>query len=130
MYNHIKDVSVDCCKIASKMNNSSWMNKQGELVEDEIEGYGCKVNLRFNRPDMAIVMDEVGCNLSQEMDHSVGGKQYLTSVKGEAAQTSSTQDHHFICLGLTRLDGQPLMCVVMFWNKFNVKMMKIQRERY
>ena len=36
------------------------------------QGFGCKAEITIFRPDMALVMDEVGCNLLQEMDHVVG----------------------------------------------------------
>ena len=92
-----------------------------------------QIYIYIHRPDMGLMMDEVGCNLSQEMDHSVGGQKFLTSVQGQAYQSSSTKDLHFTCLGLTRLDGHPLMCIVIVagkhhdiavecgidWNKLN-----------
>ena len=85
-----------------------------------MDGYGCKVKISIDHPEMGIVMDEVGCNLSQEMDHVVGGGQrFLTGVKDEAAESVSTRSHHFTCLGLTRLDGVPLMCVVIIAGKLH-----------
>ena len=117
MYEHIMDVLVNTSKIGRKIDQAVWMTKDGEVVTDEMKGYGCKVDMILERPDMGIVMDEVGCNLSQEMDNLVGGQRYLTSVEGEAAETSATRNHHFTCLGLTRLDGEPLMCVVIIAGK-------------
>ena len=35
----------------------------------------------------------------------------------EAYQTISTKNQHFTCLGLTRLDGEALMCVVIISGK-------------
>lgn len=56
-----------------------WYNKGGDVVLDEMnemDGYGYKVDITINRPDMAIVMDKVGCNISQEMDHAIGGQHF------------------------------------------------------
>lgn len=117
MYNHIMSVLLESCKIAKKLRQPVWMDKEGNTVEDEMQGFGCKVEIEITRPDMAIVMDEVGCNLSQEMDHGVGGQRYLTGVNEEAVESVSTRSHHFTCLGLTRLDGEPLMCVVIIAGK-------------
>ena len=41
------------------------MNKEGEIVDDKMDNFGYKVQLELHRPDMCIVFDEVGCNLSQ-----------------------------------------------------------------
>ena len=93
------------------------MNRKGEVVDKETDAYGMKVTIQIHRPDMAIAFDEVGCNLCMEGDNSVGGKKYITDVDGQAYQTSATRDSHFTCLGLTRFDGHPLMCVILLSGK-------------
>ena len=121
MYSYISEVLVNESKITSKLEAPVWMDKKATNVDDELEGYGCKVDILFDRPDMmGIVMDKVGCNLSSEMDNAVGRQRFLTSVTGQAEDSASTRNHHFTCLvGLTRLDGELLMCVVIieYWKE-------------
>ena len=117
MYNHIEDVLVNDSKIARKYPTPQWVDKEGNIVEDESQAYGMKATIDIFRPDMALACDEVGCNLSMENDSSVGGEKYLTSTKGQAYQTTATKDSHFTCLGFTRFDGEPLLCVVLIKGK-------------
>lgn len=51
-----------------------WVNDEGEVVEDESDSAGFKTPIKITCPDMCILFDEVGCNLSQENDGSVGGE--------------------------------------------------------
>ena len=37
----------------------------------------CKTDIKIVRPDMAIMFDEVGCNLSQEGDNVNGGEKFM-----------------------------------------------------
>ena len=117
MYNHIGDILVYDSKVASKYEKPIWVNKDGKEVFNEDESFGCKVSIDIHRPDMCIVMDEVGCNLSQENDNVNGGQKYMCGNRQEPYQVISTKHHHFTCLGLTRLDGVALLCVVIISGK-------------
>ena len=77
MYSHIEDILVDDCKIATKFLSPVWMNKEGKIVENENELYGCKVSINLHRPYMCIVLDGVGCNLSQENDNANGAQLFV-----------------------------------------------------
>ena len=117
MYSHIEDILVDDCKIATRFPSPVWMNKEGKIVDNENDSYGCKVNINIHRPDMGIVLDEVGCNLSQENDNANGGQLFVCGTNEQPYQTVATKSNHFTCLGLTRLDGEPLMCVIIIQGK-------------
>jgi hypothetical protein len=93
------------------------MNKKGDIVSDENQAYGCKVKTRLTRPDMCIVMDEVGANTSQLKDGHIGGTRYVVGKSKEARQLATKREKHFTCLGLTLLNGDPLMCVVIIEGK-------------
>ena len=93
------------------------MDKDGNVVQNEHESTGCKVEICLDRPDCALVMDEVGCNLSQDCNNRVGGELHLTDRKDEAYKSISTRHQHFTVLGLTALDGRPVLCVVIFSGK-------------
>ena len=104
-------------KIATKLEHPVWVNENGQEVEDESDSCGFKCPIKLHRPDMAIVIDEVGCNLSQENNGAVGGERYLCAAQDQPYQSSATRSIHFACLGVTCLDGNPLMCVVIIAGK-------------
>ena len=117
MYLHIMEVMCNEYKIATKLDEPIWVNDEGVEVKDEEDSTGFKCPIRIDRPDMAIVFDEVGSNLSQENDGAVGGERYLCPVSDQPYQSAATKSTHFTCLGVTRLDGVPLMCVVIIAGK-------------
>ena len=104
MYDHVESVMVDS-NIAHKLETPQWVDRSGNIVENEEDSQGCKVEVSIDCPDCAIVMDEVGCNLSQDCDNRVGGELYLTGRQDEAYKSISTRHQHFTVLGLTALDG-------------------------
>ena len=76
MYEHVEEVMCES-KIAHKLSVPQWVNKDGEVVEDEADSIGCKVQVQLDRPDCALVLDEVGCNLSQDCDKRVRGGDFI-----------------------------------------------------
>ena len=117
MYDHVEYVMVNESKVANKLDEPVWMNEKGYIGEEESEAYGLKVTIDLHRPDMCIVMDEVGCNLTQEKDGAKGGQRFLCGADQEAYQSSATKNCHFTVLGLTTLAGEGLMCVVIIQGK-------------
>lgn len=117
MYLHILDVLVNQSKVATKLDVPVWVNEEGQVVDDEQDSCGFKTPIKINRPDMCILFDEVGCNLSQENDGAVGGEKYIYTVTDQPYQSVATRSHHFTCLGVTRLDGILLMCVIIITGK-------------
>ena len=116
MYDHIEDVLVNDSKIAEYLPEPVWMDAEGNEVSEE-NGIGFKVKIKYNRPDLAICCDEVGCNISQDGDGEEGGTKYVCHVDDEPAKSTTKADSHFTCLGLTRFDGEPLMCVILLSGK-------------
>ena len=117
MYDHIEDILVFDSKVATKDDTPVWVNEHGQEVSCEDDAYGCKATIHIHRPDMCIVLDEVGSNLSQENDHSMGGQLFMCGSEEQPYQSCATKNNHFTCLGLTRLDGVALMCVVIIQGK-------------
>ena len=117
MYDQIEDVLVDEAKVAVRLPTPVFMNAKGEIVNDESNSVGCKVQVKILRPDMCITMNEVGYNLTQEKDGAKGGEKFLCGVEEEPYQCSSTRNNHFTCLGLTTLSGDGVMCVIIIQGK-------------
>ena len=97
--------------VAVALKEPVWMNAEGEVVE-EGDAYGCKVTLDITKPEMCVVADEVGGNTSQKDDGKIGGERWLCSPGTIPQRKISTKNKHYTTLGLTLLDGRPLMCVV------------------
>ena len=116
MYSHIEEVLVHESKIAEYLPEPVWMDEEGNEVSED-KAFGCKVKVKFTRPDLAICCDEVGCNISQDGDGCEGGTKYVCHIDDEPAKSSTKRDSHFTCLGLTRFDGHPLMCVILLTGK-------------
>ena len=108
---------VDESRVAERLENPVWMNEKGEIVSNEKHSFGLKVNVNITCPEMCIVLDKVGFNLSQEKDNNQGGQLFVCGCDDEPYQAISTKNNHFTCLGLTRLDGEALMCVVIITGK-------------
>ena len=96
-------VLVNEAKIAVINDKPVWADNEENIIQGEESAFGSKTDIDIIRPHMALVMDKVECNLSQDMDHVVGGQMFLTSVDGQACKSAWAKNHHFACLGLTRL---------------------------
>ena len=99
--------------VATKLNEPVWMDKSGEEV-DEDDFFDCKVTRMITRPDMCLVVDEVGGNTNQKGDGNVGGELQLCESEKTPQQQINIKYKHYILLGLTVLTGKPVMCVVIF----------------
>jgi len=73
---------------------------------------GCKITHKLKHPYVLVVMDEVGGNINMKGDGHIRGEMYLTEVGVIGQQNSSRNNKHFTLCGLTLLNGEPLMCVV------------------
>ena len=56
--------------------------------------------------------DEVGGDTLQKDDGKIGGERWLCSPGTISQRKISTKNEHYTTLGLTLLDGRPLMCMV------------------
>ena len=116
MYHHVEEVMIDS-NIAERLPEPQWMDASGRVVDNEHEGNGYKVEVDLKRPDMALVLDEVGCNTSQETDNAIGGELLLTGRDEQAYWSVVTPTNHFTVLGVTALSGDPVLCVVIISGK-------------
>ena len=59
-------------------------------------------------------MDEVGDNTSQKGDGNNGGELHVCGIGMTPQKKESTKDEHFTLLGITALNGDPVICVIIF----------------
>ena len=84
------------------------MDKEGNECEEN-KSFGCKVTHHITRPDMILVMDEVGAGTSQKADGAVGGEKFVCAIGATPKEKCSTNSKHWTLIGLTALYGQPIM---------------------
>ena len=108
-------------KVAVKLDEPVWMDESGSIVDEE-HATGCKVTHDLVRPEMCIVMDEVGGNTSQKGDGNNGGELKVCATGMVPQQKISTRDKHWTLLGLTSLQGCVVMCVIVFAGKRETKL--------
>ena len=102
--------------VAKVLKSPVWNDKEGKICE-EATAYGCKITHQITHPEYCVVMDEVGGNINQTGDGDVGTEMYLCERGNIPQGKVSKSNKHFTLLGLTLLNGVPLMCVVIFSGK-------------
>ena len=75
MYTQIYKQMVEA-KIAVELPDPIWMNDYGEEVPEE-DAIGYNVTHNLKHPEMCIMMDEVGGNISQKVDGNKGSEMYI-----------------------------------------------------
>jgi hypothetical protein len=100
--------------IACEHPEALWRDKNGDVVEEKEQAFGCKSKYEVVHPDHLIFVDEVGSNTSQTKDGQVGGETYLCAVDGRPQNRAATKDAHFTVLGFTAASGEPLLCAIVF----------------
>ena len=110
IYNHCINEMVDA-GVAGKYDEPKWLNMNGEECS-EAKALDCKVTHKFLLPGLSFVDDEVGGNLSMKGDSHVGGQKFLTGTGTVPYIKYSNSEKGVTLIGLTALDGQPVMCVL------------------
>jgi hypothetical protein len=114
MYDNVEEEMI-AAGIAEQLDTPQYMDRNGNCAKTETRRNkinGMKVKVQLKRPDMCIVLDEVGSSLSMVKDGHVGGRRYICEKGDEPKTHASKKDKHFTCLGLTALSGDPVMCIV------------------
>ena len=115
MYDHAIEEMV-AAGVAEPLDKPTWQDRNGHPCSEQ-SAYGCMVTHRLTHPEMCLVGDEVGGNLSQAGDGHAGGRLCCTARGAAAYQQVSTSEKKFTMIGLTCLDGRPIMCVLILQGK-------------
>ena len=110
MYEEVYEALVDC-GVATKVDDPVYMDRDYN-VTSQLDGFGTKCTHTLDHPELCIVVDEVGSNLSQKGDGHVGGQKYVCA-RGAIPQIKvQHSERHFTLLGFTALSGEPLLCLI------------------
>ena len=112
MYDHVYDAMVDA-KVAEKLDEPAWLDLEGNTV-DEKDSVGRKSTHRLNHPQMAVVVDETGCNTSMKNDGNGCNRKYVGRA-GETPQLRASEcDNHYTTMCFTALNGEPVLSLTIF----------------
>ena len=110
MYKHTYREMVEA-GVAEQLPQPIWMDRNGKQV-DEKDALGCMVTHKLCHPDRCFVGDEVGGNLSMKGDGHAAGRKLLTATESVPYSRASHVEKRFTMIGLTALDGSPVLCVL------------------
>jgi hypothetical protein len=115
MYVNVESHMVDA-KVATKLDEPAWMDKDGNIVSEE-ESVGMKVQTKLTHPDCCLAMDETGGDTSMISDGAAGGEKYVGRKGQEVKRPAGKKAKKYTTIGLTGLDGNPAMCILIFAGK-------------
>jgi hypothetical protein len=98
--------------IAVELPNEEMVTLDGTIMKNEAESYDRKMKYLLTRLDYVLFVDEVGCNTSQKSDGNVGGEKFVIHEDQCTLLLSLFQDCHFMVLGYTNGQGEPVCCVI------------------
>ena len=93
------------------------MGRSGKVLDSETGSFGCKVTHNIMQLDLIMCLEKVGANTSQKGDGAVGGEKYMPEKGITTKEKFCTKCKHWTLLGLTNLDGTPVMCIVILAGK-------------
>lgn len=98
--------------VAERLSHPIWIDRCGKECSNN-DALGCMVIHKLCPSDRCFVGDLVGRNVSMKGDGHAGGKLLLRG-QGQVHTRSSHVEKRFTMIGLTALDGAPILCVLIF----------------
>jgi hypothetical protein len=86
-------------RIAIKMLEEIWLDKDGVVVEEEHLAFGRKKKYVMSRLNYLVFVDEVGDNTSQKDVGNIAGTKYVVGRKNRALMRATHNYCHFATLG-------------------------------
>ena len=66
--------AMETVSVATKLDEPTWMNEEGEVVKDDSEAIELKFTHKLIHSEYFLFADEVGCNTNQNDDGNYGGE--------------------------------------------------------
>ena len=99
--------------VATPLPTPVWINHYDKECRDS-DTLGCMVTHRLCHPELCFIGDEVGNNISMKGDVNAGGKILCTKQGTSPYEKASSTDKKFTKIGLSVLDGNHVMCLLIF----------------
>ena len=120
VYNQMEHAGV-----LEKLESPQWMDIDGNIVMEEAEALGKKVEHRLKHPEYVLFVDEVGNNTNMKEDGRVGGERLLKAKGTKASISASTTDAHYTVLGFTAATGEAVMCAIIFAGSYTTQKLQL-----
>jgi len=87
---------VDCGVAIKWMDGPKWYNNDGAVVDKEEDTFGRKTAFELIHAEKVLIIDEVGCNMSQKNDRNIGGENFSCALiakhgSGQPLRTAISQ---------------------------------------
>ena len=112
MYVNVEEHMI-AAKVSEKVPGGCWMDKEGNLVSEN-DSYGMKVSTRLTHPHCCLAMDETGGDTSMMKDGAAAGEKYIGKKGQSVRRPAGKKAKKYTTIGLTGLDGNAAMCIVIF----------------
>ena len=103
MYDEVYD-AMEECGVALKLDHPVFQDEKGSIC-DERSSFGLKITHNTIHPEMYLVVDEVGSNLSQIGDGHIVWKKLCVWKRHNSPMQSSAQGKSFYHTGVYSTDG-------------------------
>ena len=111
MYDEVYDAMVEC-KYTSRYDTPIYSTNNGSIATKWSQKFGLHCTHKIDHPEMCLVVDEVGSDLSQKGDGHIGGAKYACEKGTHSQNKVQHTDKHFTLLGFIALTGEPVLCLV------------------
>ena len=110
MYDEVYESMVEC-GVALVLFKPVHMNRDADndTTTNMKEAFGLPCAHKIIHPDMCLVVDEVGSNLSQKGDGHMEGTKMLSEKHCISQEQVQHKDKHFTLVGFTALSGDPVL---------------------
>jgi hypothetical protein len=99
---------------ARKLPEPRHVDRDGNVVEDAVSGYGHPVDIEITHPENIFVMDETGCNTGGRNDKNNASEKLVCPTGVTPKQEVGIKDEHFTVLPVTSLAGE-LVCIAIIF---------------
>ena len=97
--------------VAEQLPEPIWMDENGSPCEEDAF-FECMAKRKLTRPDLCFIRDGVGDNISMKGDGHAAERLLLGAPGSVAHDQVSVTEKRFTMIGLTTLDGSPVMCIL------------------
>jgi hypothetical protein len=99
---------------ARRLPEPQHVDRDDNVVEDAVNGYGHQANIVIDNPDNIYVMDETGCNTGGRNDKNNASEKLVCPTGVTPKQEVGIKDEHFTVLPVTNLAGVLVLIVIIF----------------
>jgi hypothetical protein len=119
MYDSVYETMVKA-GVAEKLPEVVWFDRDGNIVLNEEEAFGEKLQYFLKHPEYCVYIDETGSNTNQKADGHLGSQRFvLPQGETEVGRAGAINDLHFTTLVFTAVTGCHILVAVILKSEKN-----------